>query len=385
MNARERFLATAEFRPVDRTFLLAPWMWGETVERWRREGLPTEVNLPEHFMTDVPQSCAPVAGHNQYGTPVLVPPLERKVISETGEWQIISDECGNVIKLFKKDSGLVSMPQWIEYPVKNRQDWETVVKPRFDWRSPQRAPRGEDLRRYAEKVKDRCYPLGTFAASFYGWPRCLMGVERISTMFYDEPDLVHEMCEHMGEYALNLLTPMLEAVSFDFAYIWEDMAGKAGPLCSPATYREFCLAPLKRVTSMFHKHGVHTIIVDSDGNNDVLIPLWLEAGVTGLRPFEVAAGCDAVAIRKKYGKNLIIEGTIDKRALAKGREAIDREVLSKVPWLCLQGGYFPQVDHLVPPDVSLENYTYYSQLLRQVVEDPERALHEATKKGHWKA
>jgi hypothetical protein len=88
-----------------------------------------------------------------------------------------------------------------------------------------------------------------------------------------------------------------------------------------------------------------------------------------------------VAVRKKYGKELIIQGGIDKRALSKTREDIDREVLSKVPWLCLQGGYFPQVDHLVPPDVSLENYRYYSHLLRKVVEAPERYLHEARRRG----
>jgi uroporphyrinogen decarboxylase len=147
-------------------------------------------------------------------------------------------------------------------------------------------------------------------------------------------------------------------------------------------YRKFMLGPLKRVTDMLHGRGIDTIIVDSDGNNDVLIPLWLEAGVTGLRPFEIAAGCDPVAIRRQYGQNLVIQGGIDKRALAQGAEAIEREVLSKVPWLCLQGGYFPQVDHLVPPDVSLENYRYYASLMRCVVEDPERYLHEAVRLGY---
>jgi uroporphyrinogen decarboxylase len=161
------------------------------------------------------------------------------------------------------------------------------------------------------------------------------------------------------------------------------MAGKSGPLCSPALYRRFMLAPLRRVTEFLHAHGIEHIIVDSDGNNDVLIPLWLEAGVTGLRPFEIAAASDPVAIRRQYGRSLIIQGGIDKRALARGPEAIDRDVLSKVPWLCLQGGYFPQVDHLVPPDVSLANYTYYARLLRVVVEDPERYLHEARRRGFW--
>ena len=161
------------------------------------------------------------------------------------------------------------------------------------------------------------------------------------------------------------------------------MAGKGGPLCSPNTYREFALLSLKRVTNLLHQYGVDIIIIDSDGNSDPLIPVWLEAGVTGLRPFEIAAGSDPVSVRKKYGKNFIIQGGIDKRALSKTRNDIDRDVLSKVPWLCLQGGYFPQVDHLVPPDVSLENYRYYSHLLREVVEDPERYLHEARRRGFW--
>ena len=98
------------------------------------------------------------------------------------------------------------------------------------------------------------------------------------------------MCEHIARLRRSRrITPILERVQFDFAFIWEDMAGKAGPLCSPTMYREFMLPPLKRVSDLLHRHGVDIIIVDSDGNNDVLIPLWLEAGVNGLRPFEIAA------------------------------------------------------------------------------------------------
>ena len=221
---------------------------------------------------------------------------------------------------------------WVAYPMKDRHDWETIIKPRLDPKSPGRFPMGEDLEQYARSVGDRDYPL---------------------------------------------------SIQCDWAFYWEDMAGKAGPLCSPATYRRFVLPRLKHLAELLHAHGIRHIIVDSDGNSDVLIPLWLEVGVNGLRPFEVAAGCDPLAIRRKYGANLVIQGGIDKRALALGREAIEREVLSKVPWLCLQGGYFPQVDHLVPPDVSLENYCYYAQLLRAVVEDPERYLYQARKRGFF--
>jgi uroporphyrinogen decarboxylase len=381
MNCRERFHATAGFGQPDRTFLIAPWCWHATTLRWQQEGLPKDVDWCAYFGTDR-EGGAPVAAQGPYG-PHLWPPMERNILSETADHIIVRDEEGNTLKLLRSDT-LASMPEWLAYPMKDRHDWETIIKPRLSAKVDGRCPKGRDLEEYARNVRDHPEPIGMWAGSFYGWPRSLMGVETLSVMFYDEPVLIHEMCEHMADFVIEMITPMLQAVQIDHAFIWEDMAGKAGPLCSPAMYREFCMGPLKRVTCVLRHYGVHHIIVDSDGNNDLLIPLWLEAGVTGLRPFEIAAGCDPIATRRQYGRNLIIQGGIDKRALAQGKEDIDREILSKVPWLCVQGGYFPQVDHLVPPDVSLENYTHYSRLLRAVVEDPEKYLHEARRRGFWK-
>ncbi|MBI2301627.1 MAG: hypothetical protein HYU66_22225, partial [Armatimonadetes bacterium] len=349
MTSRQRFLATADFTPVDRAFLLPPWLWTATLDRWRQEGLPAGVDLCDYFGTDREMS-APLAMQGPYG-PHLVPPLERTVLEETAEHRIVRDEEGNTVKLFRDDAGR-SMPLWLEYPVTSRLDWETIAKPRLDAAAPGRGPQGAELDAWADSVRERDLPLGLWCGSFYGWPRSLCGVERLSVWFYDEPRLVHEMCEHILEFCLAAITPLLERVEFDFAYYWEDMGCASGPLCSPAIYREFMLPRLKVLAEHLRRHGVRHIIVDSDGNNDPLIPLWLEAGVNGLRPFEVASRSDPVAVRKRYPE-LVIQGGIDKRALARGPEAIRREVLSKVPWLCQQGGYFPQIDHLVPPDVSL--------------------------------
>ena len=140
MNERERFLATARFQPVDRTFLLAPWAWGSTINRWRREGLPENANLVEYFETDCERGF-PIAIQGPYG-PHLHPLLERKVLSQTDEYCIVRDEEGNVVKLFNDDPAQ-SMPQWIEYPMKNRDDWEKIIKPRLDANVPGRYPQGE--------------------------------------------------------------------------------------------------------------------------------------------------------------------------------------------------------------------------------------------------
>ena len=130
--------------------------------------------------------------------------------------------------------------------------------------------------------------------------------------------------------------------------------------------RKFMLPRYKKITDLLHSYGVDVIYVDSDGNLNELIPLWLEVGINYVWPLEVAAHNDAVALREMYGKDLIMSGNIDKRALIKGKEAIREEVMSKVPFLLEQGGYFPTVDHTVPPDVTFENYCYYINLMREV-------------------
>ena len=73
---------------------------------------------------------------------------------------------------------------------------------------------------------------------------------------------------------------------------------------------------------------------------------------------EVASGMDALAVRKKFGKDLMMIGNIDKRKLAAGKNEIDEEVL-KVKELIKDGGYFINGDHHIPPDVSYQNYVYF--------------------------
>lgn len=58
-------------------------------------------------------------------------------------------------------------------------------------------------------------------------------------------------------------------------------------------------------------------------------------------------------------------GGIDKRVLAKGKEAIDRYLDNLLPQMHKRGGYFPTCDHGVPEEVSFENYMYYREKLQE--------------------
>lgn len=356
MTARERFHATFEYGQPDRVFLMSQWTFNDTRQRWLREGMPWDQHFNTYFGFDRMATIPLNTG--------LWPPLERKVVEQTAHWRITEDELGGRTKSWSDRE--LGMPQWLRFPVRDWETWEKL-KERLNPDAPNRYPEyWEDLKRC---YRGRDYPLGITAGSYYGWIRNWVGMENLALWYYDQPDLVHEMTNYIADFILRLIQRALEEIpDIDYAQMWEDMAMKTGPLISPRLFREFMLEPMKRVTKVLNEYGIKIIMVDSDGNLDQLIPLWLEANVNLVYPLEVAAGCDARRYRQQFGKQLLLLGNIDKRVLREGNDKrdIEREVRSKVPQLVEEGGFSPMVDHAVPPDVPFENFKYYMDLIHEV-------------------
>jgi len=339
--------------------------WEETIKRWHREGLPEDVHLNEYFQLDRLQG---IFSSDRYVILGMVPCFEKRVLKEDDTSRIWINEKGIKMKEFREGPE-TSMPQFLDFPIKNRQDFYQIRKERYNPKSPARYPLWwkDSVRCW----KDRDYPLAIASGrdfGFFGTLRELMGVVNLSVAFCDDASLIHEMKEFLADFYIEVFSRALEEVDFDFALFFEDMAYKNGPLISPKMFREFMLAPYRKVTDFLRKHGVDIIFVDSDGNIDELIPLFLEAGINGVFPLEIQAGMDPVALRKEYGRDLLMSGGINKRALAQDKKAIETELMGKLPYLISQGGYFPHLDHAVPSDIPLENFLYYLQLKRKIGE-----------------
>ncbi len=215
MDTRQRFRETMGFGKPDRAYLLRPWLWQSTLERWQSEGLPPDVDVADYFGTDRRESVPIHVG--------LYPPIEREVLRTEGETRIVRRALeGQIIREFTHRPDL-AMPQWLDYPLHTRDDWEREFKPRLDPHSPARYPLWwED---YVASVQDRDYPLGISAGSLFGWIRNWMGLERLSYMLFDDPMLVHEMVDYLAYSITETIHRALDDVHPDFATMWEDMAG----------------------------------------------------------------------------------------------------------------------------------------------------------------
>ena len=388
MNTRERFLATMNFEEPDRHLVWEFGYWGGTVRRWYKEGLPevhglradidggtglfnesagvplnrdTSLDIHEHFKMDPYLVRVPLATG-------AWPPYEAKVIEDHGDWYIWQEWDGCLRKELKNRT---SLPTIVGGPVKDRESWERYkaerLRPSLEGRLP------DNWSQLVEEYKTRDYPIGLGQThGFFGTPRYLMGVEELLIKYYDDPEMMKDINNHLADLWITLFDGVLKEVEVDTVFIWEDMCYKGGPLISPAMFCEFILPGYKKLTSFLRDHGVTLVQVDSDGDVWKLIPLWIEGGVTVIYPFEVAAGMDIVEVRKAFPR-LAISGGVDKRALVEGKEAIDRELEYRIPFMLNQGGFIPTIDHMVSSDVSFENFKYYREKLNQMLKKHSRS------------
>jgi len=130
--------------------------------------------------------------------------------------------------------------------------------------------------------------------------------------------------------------------------------------------REFMMPYYKRIIDFLKARGVKIILLDTDGDCNSLIPLYVEVGVTGMYTFEAHCGMDIVKVRREY-PGLQIMGGIPKSEIAKGRDAIDA-ILKPVEQVLKTGGYVPFGDHFIPPDVSWEDFLYYRKRLNGLID-----------------
>lgn len=354
MTDRERFLNCMNYKPVDRCPFRNFGAWPETIERWKSEGYRPEdepLFAVDHWEW-------------QGGWFFPNPPFERKIVEEN-ETTVLYINHEGILMRERKDQPYSSMPQFVRFPVETREDFRRFMRERMN---PDLAARiGPDYATRLAAYRNRDFPLIVISdrwGGFFGPLRNLVGVERLCMLFYDDPAFVEEMMDAIADFTIAMLDGILAHTDIDCYGFWEDMAYKTGPLISPEMVRRYMLPRYRRVVEFVRSKGVEFISLDSDGDISSLIPVWLDAGINILYPFEVQAGMDVVELRRRYGRELRMWFGMDKRALAWGPEAIDAEI-ERVRPLIEDGGYVPGPDHSLPPDVPFANYYYFMEKLGQ--------------------
>jgi len=359
---REEYLDHMTFRANRRPLFTE--IFGPLVglkEEWEAQGAsPAELDFSAFRYRCEGRAFLPVETGRLGGFPELT-------LEETSEYVIQRDGYGRTTRLVK---GAATLPLPLDYPVRNMDDWRRV-KPWYEYAAARLAGDWQSQAlawRAAGRVVCVSIPGG------FDEPRQLMGEEQLCLACYEQPELLHEMLATIGDTAWRVLEQVSRAVPLDLLFVYEDMAGKSGPLFGPAQVREFIRPYYRKIWDLLAERGAQLFDQDSDGDMRPVIPAFLECGVNLMHPIEPAAGMDIVQLRARYGTRLAFYGGLDKHVLrrtpaeidAKGE--IDAELAYKHPPLLASGGCVLALDHRIPNGVPLENYRFYVRKVWEYLE-----------------
>jgi len=296
------------------------------------------------------------------------PCFKEEVIEDRGDYELVRDFAGRHVLYFKaRRNGF--MPEYVEHPVKDMKSWEENCKWRMNPNSPERYTNLEkDMQWRIQRANEGCVVQQNVVGG-YMYLRSLIGPEDVLYKFYDEPELIHDCMKTWFELADKVISEHQKYVTIDELFFGEDICYKSGPLISPDMMREFLLPYYQQLINNIKSRQIeksrHLFFqIDTDGNCYPVIDVYKEIGMDHMSPFEVASGCDVVEVGKKY-PDLRIRGGIDKRILAAGKDAIDREIDRIMPVMKKRGGYIPVCDHGVPEEVDFDDYMHYRKRMQE--------------------
>lgn len=359
---REQYIDLMTFGHVERQMFVE--LFGPLIgleEEWRAQGATQD----EIDMITFDWDYVPVTGCG--GNTGAIGGLRTQTIEDNDEYIIQKDYLGRTVKLIKS-TATIALP--LDFPVKNMDDW-LKFKPMFEFQEDRI---NWDAVESAKKAQSNGILVVAGIPGGFDIPRELMGEIVACTAYYEQPELMQDILQTMGDTAYKVLERISDKLTIDQLSVHEDLAGKSGPLVGPKQVIEFIKPYYRRVWDMLSIKGTKIFQQDSDGNVNAVIDAFLECGLTVIFPMEPAAGMDIVKLRKKYGKRLAMLGGIDKHVLRSSKEAIKKELEYKMQPLMRNGGMVFGLDHRIPNGTPIENYRYYVDLGREILGLPPRDL-----------
>ena len=350
LTSRERMLRTFRHQEVDRVMMVDS-AWAGTVARWKREGMPENVDWQDYFGFD---KIGSIRTDNS-------PQYETKILEETDRYVIRTTKWGNTEKAFKE---LDATSEMLDFRYADSDHWEEAKQRmltdngnRINW---------EALKRnYPIWEKEQRYRQLELWFGFDVAHSRLTGTENMLIGMIEEPEWVTDIFETYLTTSLNLAQKILDAgYVFDGVRWPDDMGYKNTMFFSLDTYRKLLKPFQKRAADWAHERGL-MVELHSCGYIEPLIPDLIEIGIDMLNPLEIKAGMDPKKLKDQFGDKLAFHGGINAQLWDKPEQVLP-EIEKIVPIMKEGGGYVFASDHSIPNAVSLDAMRQISDLAHRL-------------------
>lgn len=349
LTTHERFTRTFAHQEPDRIPIIDD-PWDATIERWQREGMPSDVSYVDYFGLD---HVSRISVDNSPRYPV-------QVLEETNDYIIQTSAFGVTTRQWKHAA---STPEFLDFTIVDPDSWRqarqriTPSDDRIDWATLQRSYK--NWRRRGDWIQ---------ALLWFGFDvthSWTAGTERVLIALVEQPEWLMDIFGHMLEVNLALLDCIWEAgYTFDSVFWYDDMGYKHNQFFSLRMYRNVLKPFHQRAIDWAHARGIKAHL-HSCGDVNPFVPELVGIGLDALNPLEVKAGMDPLRLKRDYGADLVLHGGIN-AVLWDQPEAIRAEMERVVPTLKENGGYIFSSDHSVPSSVSLEDFRAIVELAKRL-------------------
>jgi hypothetical protein len=296
---------------------------------------------------------------------IVVPDPE--IIADDGEYLTLRHANGAVVREMYNNAERYGMPEFIRYPLAGPEDWPAY---RERWLPLEEGIYPQDWPALAARWRARDYPLAAGMPGTFGVLRSLLGTAQACTILYDAPDTARDILSHYRQRTMRRMERYMADIHPDCIGIGEDYCYRSGCFVSPALFREFFAPHYREIVDYGRAYGVRLFLVDSDGFVEGVVPLLEEVGINCLQAFEPRAGNDVVRVRARHPR-FVIWGGLDKYVMDQRDPAvIDTEVDYKLPPLLAHGGYYPGIDHGLPPTTFYRSYWQLQRRLHELTGNP---------------
>ncbi len=107
----------------------------------------------------------------------------------------------------------------------------------------------------------------------------MMGMEDALIALYEEPEHMHELIAMLTDHELKRAQLIIDRLHPDAIFHHDDWGGQISTFLSPDMFKEFFLAPYKKIYKFWRDNGVELIVHHSDSYAATFVPFMVEMGV----------------------------------------------------------------------------------------------------------
>lgn len=254
--------------------------------------------------------------------------------------------------------GIGNYTEIVRFPLAEEGAIDTYIPPN---------PDNEDMG-YVEAIVERFgkekYICGVINCSMFEGVKYLRGITQSLIDIIADKDLINRILDILMDYHLKLGLKLIDR-GVDIIWTADDVGAEHTMIISPELFREIQKPRMAYMIGELKKRNKNVKFAwHSDGYIEPIIDDLVEVGVDLLNPIQPES-MDPSAIKKRYGKNIALWGTVSTQSTFPFGTAEDvrNEVRDRIRTCAPGGGFLLAPTHNIQLDVPFENIQAFYKAL----------------------